>query len=196
MNTETHTNNAIGQYRPNLTFYHPNAKGTGSAVSMNLHPAHDRVDGSIMMRVANQMTVGNRMGPNPVYPRFDWENSINVKLDFNDLCKMLQVLRGECESIDGDHGLYHRSPAGATSIRLRHLLEPVQGYSLEVYRTPKSGDNEQRAHVLFSAAESLGLCEAISGSLSVVAFGIPMLVAHDTSAYEAQVRGVCDVAES
>ena len=38
------------------------------------------------------------------------------------------------------------------------------------------------------AAEALGLCEAISNSLYIVGFGIPMLVAHDTSAYEQEKR--------
>lgn len=177
-----------GQYRPKLTLYHPNAKGTGCAVSMELHPAHDRTDGSIMLRAANQMTVGDKRGPTPTFPRFDWDGAISVKLDFNDLCKVLQVFRGECESIEDGRGLYHRSPRAATRIVLRHLIEPVAGYSLELYRMPVGGESETRAHILFSSAEALGLCESIAGAMSVITFGIPMLVPHDTSAYEAETR--------
>ena len=186
--TETKPTPVVGQYRPKLTFYHPTAKGTGCAVAMDLHPAHDRTDGSIMLRVANQMTIGDRRGPNPTYPRFDWENTICVKLGFGDLCQFLQVLRGECETIDGDHGILHRSPSGLTRIQLRHLVEPVQGYSLELFKTPARGGEESRAHMLFSPTEALGICESIAGSLYLVSFGIPMLVPHDTSAYEAQTR--------
>ena len=178
----------LGVYRPRLSFYHPNAKGTGCSVKFALHPAHDNVDGSIWLSVANQKTVGDRRGPNPTFARFDWENAINVKLDFSDLCKILQVLRGECESIDDGRGLYHRSVKAATRIVFRHNVEPVQGYSLELYRVPSDGGTEQRAHILFTAAEALGLCEAISNSLYIVGFGIPMLVAHDTSAYEQEKR--------
>ena len=190
MNDETNAKKAppCGLYRPKLTMYHANAKGTGCAVSMELHPAHDRTDGCIMLRAANQMTIGDRRGPNPTFPRFDWESAISVKLDFSDLCKILQVFRGECESIEDDRGLYHRSPRATTRIVLRHLVDPISGYSLDLYRTPVAGDGELRAHFLFSPAEALGLCESIAGSLSVITFGIPMLVPHDTAVYEAEVR--------
>ena len=128
-----------------------------------------------MLKVANQMTVGNRLGPNPTFPRFDWENLICVKLAFNDLCQILQVLRGECESIEGGRGLYHRTAKATTKIVFRHMIEPTAGYSLEIYRTPAAGGEETRAHLLFSPVEALGLCESIAGSLYLVSFGIPML---------------------
>ena len=195
MNTDTNnkTTPPPGTYRPKLAFFHATPKGTGCAATMELHPAHDDTDGCIMMTVANQMTIGNRMGPNPTFPHFDWENRICVKLDFNDLCAMLQVLRGECESINGDHGLYHRNAKAATKIQLRHLVDPVSGYSLELYRTPAGGGGEAHAHLLLNSAEALGLCESIAGAMYLVAFGIPMLVPHDTSAYVAENRGVRNV---
>ena len=181
-------------YRPKLAFYHASPKGTGCAATLELHPAHDDVDGSIWLCAANQMTIGNRMGPNPTFPRFDWENRICVKLDFNDLCAMLQVFRGECESINGDHGLYHRTAKATTKIRLRHLVDPVSGYSLELYKTPAGGGEESRAHLLLSSAEALGLCESIAGAMYLVSFGIPMLVPHDTTAYRREAREARDVA--
>lgn len=178
----------LGQYRPALKFYHANAKGTGAAMEMKLHPAHDNVDGSIMLRVANQSAVGDRRGPVPTFARFDWENAICVKLDFNDLCCFLQVFRGECESINGGGGLFHKTARANTKIQLRHLLDPVTGYSLEVYRNLREGDAGSHGHFIITPTEATGICEAIAGSMSVVGFGIPMLVAHDTSAYEARER--------
>ena len=190
MNTETNERTVpqVGQFRPRLAFFHANAKGTGCAATLELHPAHDDTDGSIMLTAANQMTIGNRMGPNPTFPRFDWENKICVKLDFSDLCAMLQVLRGECESINGEHGLYHRTAKAATKIQLRHLVDPVSGYSLELYRTPTGGGEETRAHILFGSGEALGLCESIAGAMYLVSFGIPMLVPHDTTAYRREAK--------
>ena len=96
-----------GQYRPSLALFHASPKGTGGAIKMTLHPAHDDTDGCIMLTMANQLTIGNRQGPNPVYPKFDWDGKLTVKLDFTDLTKMLQVFRGECESIEDGKGLYH-----------------------------------------------------------------------------------------
>ena len=116
----------LGQYRPSLAFYRASAKGTGSAVKMKLHPAHDDTDGSIMLTIANQKTVGSRMGPNPTFSTFDWDNAMTIKLDFNDLTKMLQVFRGECETIEDGMGLCHLSPRGSTKIMLRHLVEPIK----------------------------------------------------------------------
>lgn len=196
MNTSTNTpaNNTPARFRPKFSLFHPNGKGTGCALEMELNPAHDRTDGSIMMRLANQMTVGDRRGPNPTYPRFDWEGAATVKLDFSDLCKMLQVFRGECESIDDGHGIFHASPRATTKIILRHLIEPVSGYSLEIYRVPRNGGDESRMHIILNPTEALGLSEAISGSLSIVCFGIPMVIPRDTSAYQAEQKELSHVA--
>lgn len=178
---------ASAQYRPSLSFYHPNAKGTGCALRLELHPAHDRTDGSIMLSAANQMSIGDRNGPKPTYARFDWEHKVSIKLDFSDLSKMLQVFRGETESLEEGHGLIHVSPTGKTKIMLRHLVEPVSGYSFELYRTARSGE-ESNIHFNFRSNEALGLCESISGAMSVIAFGIPVVIPHDVSAYRAQVK--------
>lgn len=175
MNTDTKEQQPVARYRPNLCFYHANLKGTGSAVKMNLHPAHDNTDGCIMLSIANQRTVGDRNGPTPTFSTFDWEGAIHVKLDFGDLTQMLQVFRGECESINDGKGLYHRSSKGATSIRLAHLIEPVSGYMLDVCRK-LNGDSDDgtRARMMFGAAEALGLQEAIAGSMYLIGFGIPI----------------------
>ena len=177
-----------GRYRPSLRMYHASAKGTGSAIEMQLHPAHDNVDGSIMLRIANQCAVGDRRGPTPTFARFDWEHAICVKLDFGDLCRLLQVLRGECESLEDDRGLYHQTAQASTKILFRHAVDPVPGYQLCVCRSPRDGGEGSQAYFVFSQGEALGLCDAISCSMAVVGFGIPMLVAHDTSAYRAAQR--------
>lgn len=93
---------------PCLGFYHPNAKGTGCAMVMKLRPADAAHDGFIVASFANQTTVGNPAGDSPTFPKFDWENRVDVVLDFNDLCAILQVLRGETESICDGRGIFRK----------------------------------------------------------------------------------------
>ena len=82
----------IKTYRPSLVFYRANAKCTGCAMKMELHPAHGDTSGCIMATLASQKTVGDYRGPNPIYPTFDWENAICVKLDFIDLSDRKSVV--------------------------------------------------------------------------------------------------------
>lgn len=155
-----------------LTIYHANAKGTGSAVRMALQPASVEAEGCIMLKIANQATVGTPRATPPTVSLFDWENAIDVKLDFNDLCKMMQVFRGEEEEIDYANGLYHVSKTHATKTILRHIIEPVRGYMLYVSVIPTTKDEEvKNAQILFYPSEALGLCEAFAGSMSRICFG-------------------------
>ena len=163
---------ALRAFRPKLAFYKANAKGSGCAMKMELHPAHGDTAGCIMATLASQKTVGDYRGPNPIYPTFDWDNAICVKLDFIDLSKMLQVFRGECESIDDGRGLVHRSPKGLTYIRLAHLIDPIPGYRLEVEFSAGAGSVEQRT-IMLAPCEALGLTAAIESSLGAICFGVP-----------------------
>ena len=160
---------------PCLRFYHPNGKGTGCAMVMKLRPADAAQDGFIVVSFANQMTVGNMNCDNPTFPKFDWENCVDVVLDFNDLCAILQVLRGETESIRDGRGIFHKYNECCQKIQMRHLIDPVCGYSFDVLETSANGSDEKRVRMLLSPAESLGICESIAGSMYLVAFGVPRL---------------------
>lgn len=186
-NTQSEQKKPLGSFRPKLAFYHANARGTGGALRMQLHPAHDDTDGCIMATLASQLTIGDRRGAVPVHPRFDWENGITIKLDFTDISKMLQVFRGECESLEGGKGLYHQSVRATTRINLQHSVEPNQGYLFEVFRTMRNGE-EGHAMVFLAPYEALGLTAALESSMGVICFGIPMLIEHDTTQYRAAVR--------
>ena len=160
--------------RPRLEFDHPNTRETGCAMVMALRPADATQDGFIVVSFANQMTVGNPYGDNPTFPKFDWENKVDVVLDFNDLCAILQVLRGETESIHEGRGIFHKYKECCQRIQLRHMIDPVCGYSFEVFEESKAnGGEEKRVHMLLSPAESLGICESIAGSMYLIAFGSP-----------------------
>ena len=160
---------------PCLRLYHPNGKGTGCAMVMKLRPADAAQDGFVVVSFANQMTVGNPTGDNPTFPKFDWENRVDVVLDFNNLCAILQVLRGETESIREGRGIFHKYKECCQKIQMRHLIDPVCGYSFDVLETSANGSDEKRMHMLLSRAESLGICESIAGSMYLIAFGVPRL---------------------
>lgn len=190
MNEENNVK-TVGRYRPSLGFYHASPKGNGCVAKFTLHPAHDNEDGSIMMMMAGQQTVGNRNGANPTFATFDYNNAVYVKLDFNDLVEILRVFQGEIESVNDGKGLYHRSVKYATSIRVTHIIDPIVGYSIEVWRKPfRTEESETHLRIVLKPGEALGLCEAIRGSLYLVTFGIPMLVEHDTSAYRAETKAM------
>lgn len=161
------------RYRPKMRFYHPNLSGTGCALSLELLPADGTNEGCIMATLAGQASVGSRQGPNLTYSTFNWEGAVTVKLGFVDLCKILQVLRGECESIDDGKGLYHRSASGSAKISFRHLVEPISGYVLEVHRVPDGDGQDVRLHIVLAPWEATGLAESIAGSMSVICFGVP-----------------------
>lgn len=191
-NPENTTAPAPRRFRPTLAFFHPNAKGTGGALKMELHPAHGNVDGSIMATFAKQLTIGDRYATPPTFPTFDWDNLICVKLDFNDLTKMLEVFRGVKESIENGKGLYHTSPSGTTKIVLRHMIEPDTGYSFEVYRNKPGAPESVNARITLSSNEAYGLAVAIEDSLGAICFGIPEVIERDTSGYRKRVKEMRD----
>lgn len=171
MNTPAKTT-AKGQFRPQFALYHPNARGTGSAVKMDVHPALDDREGFIMLTLANQATVADRSSAVKKYATFDWAKSLAVKLGFADLCALLQVFRGECEAVEEGRGLFHVSSAGTTKIGLKHMIDPHAGYLLDIYRTGTDGA-ESAARFFFGTGEALGLSEAVCGVMSAICFGVP-----------------------
>ena len=108
---------------------------------MKLRPADATQDGFIVVSFANQMTVGNPHGDNPTFPKFDWENCVDVVLDFYDLCAILQVLRGETESVREGRGIFHKYKECCQKIKFSHIVEPVCGYSFDVLETSANGSD-------------------------------------------------------
>lgn len=182
MNTETiHPNgttklldddNANRSYRPRLTFYHANSKGSGSAVQFEVVPIGGDRSGAVYMTLARQKSVAgvNDEGQRR-YASFDWQNKVIVKLNFNDLCQMLLVFRGKNQTIDG--GLYHDSRSKTTIINLTRQTEPFPGMVLDVSRKAKEGNDDPiRVRIVLNDAETYGLGTVLEQSLSAVAFGI------------------------
>lgn len=154
--------------RPAMTIHHANPRGTGTALRLELHPARPDAEGSILATIAPQKAT------TPA-PSFDWDNSIAVRLGILDLAKILQVFRGQYESIDDGKGLYIRTSNGSTVVRLISRVKPFAGYLLVFSHMPNDGDGDS---VCFSFsmtyAEGFALSEAIGHAMLYVSFGVPI----------------------
>ncbi|HRT28637.1 MAG TPA: hypothetical protein P5527_02490 [Kiritimatiellia bacterium] len=163
-------------YRPRLSFFHANSKGTGSAVRFELMSATGERDGAIFMTLAQQKSVasGSVEQGNRRYATFDWQNRITVKLNFTDLSQLLLVLKGVTATIADGKGLYHDTRAATTLINLTRQTEPYAGYALDVSRRAKDApDATTRVRIFFNNVEAFGLGMVLEQALSVVAFGVP-----------------------
>ena len=163
-------------YRPRLSFYHANGKGTGSAAQFEVIPACGDRDGVVFLTLAQQKSVatGSASQGNRQHATFDWQNRVTVKLNFGDLCQMLLVFRGLATTIADGKGLYHDSRNTTTIINLTRQTEPYPGLVLEVSRRGKNeADPAARVRIAFNGAEAFGLGAALEQILSLLAFGIP-----------------------
>jgi hypothetical protein len=161
-------------YPPKLVFYHPNGKGTGCAVQFDLRPATGDREGSLFAAFANQKSVGGAPGGDG--PRqtatFGWGEKITVKLNFSDICQLLPVLEGSAASAGGGKGLFHDAGETSTVIHMSRVSEPVPGAAFEVSKKRKNGaDAPQRARILFTESETLGLARLFAAILLPIAFG-------------------------
>ncbi len=162
-------------YRPRLSFYHANSKGSGSAARFELVPAAGDREGVIFLTLAQQKSVASAAGEEGRSPfaTFDWQNRVTVKLNFSDICQILLVFRGLSDSVANGKGLYHACSNMTTIINLTRQNEPYAGLALEVSRRSKSEpDAAVRVRIVFKESEAFGIGAVLEQSLSLMAFGI------------------------
>ena len=152
---------------------HPAASGKGSAVRFELHPAHGRVSGYIMLEIARQKSVASVQGEVPCFATFDWENKICCKLCLGDLAQMVMVFRGMQESIQDGKGLFHRTAKMNAVIKFSHMIEPRPGYMLAITASDIGGDNRRDAYFIFRPEEAVWFSLALEGAMSVLVVGVP-----------------------
>ena len=148
-----------------LNLYHPNAKGTGSALSVEIVPATTNATGRIVLNLRPQ---------NESVLKFDEDKRIVVRLDVFDVAEFLKVFRGCEESIADGKGLFHRTTDANFVIKLEHRIEPRPGYLLEL--STKENNLEGmiwRCQFFIDPSEAIVLDEIFSSSLVYMAFGIP-----------------------
>lgn len=189
---KTFDNDATARtYRPRLSFYHANGKGSGSAVRFEVVPASGDRDGVVFLTLAPQKSVatGSVEQGNRQYATFDWQNRITVKLNFSDLCQLLSVFKGQAATIADGKGLYHDSRNTTTLINLTRQSEPYTGLALEVSRRGKA-ESEQalRVRIVFNNTEAFGLGTVLEQILSLLAFGIPNDAFYSSSPVHAEAE--------
>ena len=98
----------------------------------------------------------------------DYDTETHFPLDLEAIGKVIQVLRGETESIEDGKGLFARSDNGHTVLRLRHRIEPVPGYEFEMLSTMGEGKDEmeRRLHFIATPAEAIAIQFALEGYLA------------------------------
>lgn len=134
-----------------LKIFHPNAKGTGWVLKIS-----EMTTGTMFQIFPQGPSKGG-------FPSFDWEAGVSFVAEWRDLAKVLMVFRGECESLDDGKGVSYTSALGWSRLMLRHVIEPVHCYVMEVYE--KREDVENRGIFSLSPAEALGLSLIIEGVL-------------------------------
>lgn len=152
--------------RPAMTMHHANPRGTGTALRLELHPARPDAEGSILATIAPQKATTPAVA-------FGWDNSIAVRLGILDLAKVLQVFRGQFESIADGKGLFLRTANGCTVVRLAHRIEPVGGYVLNVSHKPNVGETVCLSFGM-TYDEAFAISEAIDHAMLYVSFGVPI----------------------
>lgn len=142
-----------------IGFYHPNGKGTGSA--LRLEPRLNRDDADryncFFIEMAPQKSLATR-GAHGVTPAtFDWSKKITVKLGFLDVAELLTVLEGRAEKVGGErNGLYHAS--GASNTLISFLRNKDQGgYYLALSIKRHKDEAPQKIGMSLSEVESTGL---------------------------------------
>ena len=154
-----------------IGIYHANGKGTGCAINIELHPAHDETDGSVFIRFASQKTVGSDSDGTRTYPTFDWPNAITTRLTIVEIASVLEVFGGVKESIEDGKGFFHRSERAALVFRMEHRIEPCSGYWIETSRRLVDTDETQTAGIFLTPSEAYAIALALESSMSRIAFG-------------------------
>jgi hypothetical protein len=175
MKTEpTSIENALaGDYTGrSISFFHPNSKGTGSAMRLepriNRH-GEDRYN-CFFLEMAAQKSAPQRKPGESAYATFDWENKITVKLGFLDISEILMVLEGRAAKIGGQRsGLYHASGQGNTMIALIKQTDR-DNYYLSLSRKRNGEAEATRIGIGLTEIEVTGLRCLLQTGLFFVTF--------------------------
>lgn len=172
----TTTRNPITGH-PALCLYHPNAKGTGSAVCLTPQAATAENDGALVVAVAKQKTVADLGAEDPArrYATFDWTTAVRVRLDPLEVAELLAVVGGQSSVLShaGKDGIFHNCPERTVSVEFKRSEDPCRpGFLLGMGETPKADPNARQYRTFaFWPAEALLLRHALVGYLPRLCFG-------------------------
>jgi hypothetical protein len=155
-----------------LGFFHPNSKGSGSA--LRLEPRINRDDNDryncFFIEMAPQKTLAARGAGGMTPATFDWTKKITVKLGFLDLAELLTVMEGRAPKVGGErNGLYHASAGSNTLIAFQR--NPDTGTYFFALSIKRNGDSApHKLAITLSEAEVTGLRCLLQTGLFFVTF--------------------------
>ena len=157
-----------------LAFYHPNAKGTGSAIRFTVEPATAQREGAVRMAVAKQATIASYDEPSS-RATFDWAGACTVRFSVVETAEMLMVFGGQVSLLthNGRDGFYHNDPDSTTSVTLQRSEDPNRsGFFFGVGVTPKADPNARQYRTFcFWPSEAFALRAALLAKFGELAFG-------------------------
>lgn len=169
---EIKTGQARRPLRGALTLYHPNSKGSGAALQLELRlnrGEEDRYD-CFFMEMAQQKSQATSGKDGRVPATFDWAAKTTVKLDFLDVCELLTVLEGRAQQAGGQrNGLYHETGSANTIITFKRNPEGT-GIYVGLSKKEKSGNQLFRSQILLSEAEAVGMKSVLQSGLFFMTF--------------------------
>ena len=152
-----------------LNIYHANAKGTGSALGIELLPAVGSCDGQVILTLANQKAISDGKNGEPTFPQFDHLNGICLCLDPLEVEKIIEVVEGSVESINDGKGIFNVSAGVLSTFKFSHVIDPVCGYRLEI---EKSFNGETfKVGIFLSSSEGNMLAQGFKASMGLLLFG-------------------------
>lgn len=155
------------EYRPRTMLAHPNIKGTGSAMSISIFPATSSQQGYLQMEFTNQHDSAG-------YLTYDWTRRGTIRLDMEDIGKILMVLCGMRESIDDGKGLFRRYSNRSVVFKFMHKIDPKPHYSFNVHikwEDKPEGEQNQKFDFSLSIAEGVALEAGLKAAMGRILFG-------------------------
>ena len=156
---------------PTLKFFHANGKGTGGAMSIGMVPATDTADGFYLVKIAKQKMIPPRGNTPDAFDIFDFDSGIAFPLSFVNACEVMRVFRGEVESLCDGRGIFVKWNGYTIQLTVRHVIEPVLCYIVEVFRNSEEDKDGDRARIMLFNAEALGLLTVLEHSMATIVFG-------------------------
>ena len=148
--------------------FHPNGKGMGSALTLELYKASEANVGKVILSITPQKPAVSETGK-PLFPTFNWESRTAIRLEVAEVELMLEVFAGETESIADGKGLRDIASGVSTTFRLRHIIDPVPGYVMEIAK--RDGDETIKRAITLTMTEGRMLYHGLTASMGALMFG-------------------------
>ena len=149
--------------------YHPNAKGTGMALAIELHPATEVQQGYLVIDFVRQSAVAKRENATPTFPRFDWAERRTVRLSASEVAMVLGVFAGVAEAINGGKGIEVAN--GSATLKMRHRIEPTPWYVLSLAVRDGANGKIDKREIALSPTEATMLYYGLTAAMERLLFG-------------------------